>query len=208
MGTKVEVHVGKHGESEIEDFNILQGELKSLSTARYTGLKNNIVKEGFRFPMFVWFDSKKLMWTMDGTQRKRTLIKMRSEGFEIPKIPWVEILADNRKHAIRLILLATSRFGDVDPQGLHQLMEEGGVAIADITSELIALPDLDHHEFAQEYYNVEPPWDTDIALVDNVDPKLDGLMAFVKVKCPAKKKDQVVELIREAVKKLKGVDLV
>jgi len=99
------------------DFKLLvelQEDFKKSTPESIESLKNSILQEGFRFPKFVWLNDDKT-YILDGHQTKKALEELAYEGYDIPEIPIVPIPADNRDHAISLLFILNSRFGDVDP---------------------------------------------------------------------------------------------
>lgn len=102
----------------LENILDFQGELKSLSTTNYEKLKKQIVEQGFSAPIFVWKNDGKY-YCLDGTQRRAVCTKLKEQGYKIPDLPCVEILAKTKLEAKKKLLSYVSQYGKVDPQGLY-----------------------------------------------------------------------------------------
>ena len=94
---------------------ILQGDLKTLSQENLTKLCNSIKRYKFFAPAFVWKSGDDL-WILDATQRYHALEQLEKEGYEIPKIPYIEIEAKDRKDAAEKLLQITSRYGTINEE--------------------------------------------------------------------------------------------
>ena len=92
------------------DFVELQGDLKTLPSENLEKLKNSILGYGIRFPFFIWV-SEDVKYIVDAHQRKKVLAIFEKEGYTIPGIPYITIIAKNRKEAGALLLQANSRYG-------------------------------------------------------------------------------------------------
>lgn len=115
----------------LDELKVFQGKLKKLSEDSYERLKNSIIKLGFSFPVFVWKD-KKNNWIIDATQRITALIRMRDEGWIIPKLPVVYVTAKSKKEAAEKVLAATSLYGEVTQDGLYSFMKDFGINLNDM----------------------------------------------------------------------------
>lgn len=107
----------------LEKLVIIQNNLKELSTENYEMLKNEILNDGFKFPIEAWKDNG-VYKIINGTHRKKVLDQLKKEGHKIPKIPVSIIHADNLQDAIKSILSSTSSYAKIDSQGLYELMSE------------------------------------------------------------------------------------
>ncbi len=87
--------------------------LKEAKDRDVTKLKNSIVNDGFRFPMFIWADHK---FVIDGAGRDKALLELEAEGYQIEDVPVVEIEAENKREAKMLALQASSKYGDITEQ--------------------------------------------------------------------------------------------
>jgi len=108
------------GYLDFHSLNDLQGDLKILSRSNLAKLKRSILKDGFDYPFFVWIENKgtkkEKYFIHDGHQRKRVLIELENDGYEIPKVPYIEIEAADRKEAVRKLLQVNSRYGEYNPE--------------------------------------------------------------------------------------------
>lgn len=135
----------------IDRLKPLQGNLKDLSKENYTKLKNEILTEGFDAPFFVWIDSNEDHWLLDGHQRLRTLSEMRTEGFEIPELPMVPVLATDEKEARRKLLGLASQYGEVTSQGLYEFLSASDIAFDEMESRY-RFPEIENEDFKDEFY--------------------------------------------------------
>ncbi len=99
---------------DISLLNALQGELKTLSDENYQKLRNEILDTGFAFSPHVWRDKNGKLWIVDGHMRTAALLKMKAEGFHIPKIPIVEVKAKSLNEAKVRVLQGISQYGDMN----------------------------------------------------------------------------------------------
>lgn len=101
-----------------------QGGLKTLTEEGYQKLKKRILSNGFCFPFFTWADGEH-NYILDGHQRKKTLLRMKLEGFDIPgEFPVVFIEAEDEKQAREILLSAESRFAKIEGEGLLEFVDE------------------------------------------------------------------------------------
>ncbi len=133
--------------SELQNF---QGNLKELKESEFKKLKKSIDKYGFRFPVFVWNK-----FILDGHQRVFTVTKMIQDGYQIGKIPIVEIEADSEKEAKQLVLLVSSRYGHVTDEGLYEFISMNELDWEELKTE-IDLPEIDLAKFEKGYLTDEP----------------------------------------------------
>ena len=117
---------------------ILQGNLKTLSEENLTKLCNSIKRYKFFAPAFVWKSGDDL-WILDATQRYHALEQLEKEGYEIPKIPYIEIEAKDRKDAAEKLLQITSRYGTINEE--TTFFEDFDIDLSFIND--IEIPELD-----------------------------------------------------------------
>ena len=103
----------------IEEF---QGELKNRSKDDIRKLKGLIVKYGFSDCFSIWQNEGR-NWTMDGHGRKKALLELRNEGYEIPPLPADLIFAKNETEAKQKLLAINSKFGNITQRGLESFIE-------------------------------------------------------------------------------------
>lgn len=159
MSEKIEIACEGAAMVDIGDLNEFQDDLKELTEDGYQKLREEILKTGFAFPISTWRDAKKKLWIVGGHQRKRTLERLKSEGFKIPKLPIVFIQAANAKEAKRRVIQDVAQYGKINSQGLYDFMESAKLGYEDIYSSF-KLPDFDMEAFETEFFaenNPAPP---------------------------------------------------
>lgn len=87
----------------------LQGDLKTLPKNELKKLKTNIAQE-FTFPFYVWIN-KGRKYIEDGHQRQKALQSLEKDGYKIPELPYIEIVAKNKKEAVIKLLQLNSQYG-------------------------------------------------------------------------------------------------
>lgn len=131
--------------NQLKDF---QGNLKELRESEYNKLKNSIIKNGFRIPVFVWNNN-----LLDGHQRIFTIKKMCENGYELKeKIPVIEIEAKDKKEAKELLLLINSRYAKITNEGLYEYLETNELNFDNLKLEL-DLPEIDLDDFNANFYD-------------------------------------------------------
>lgn len=95
-----------------------------------TNLKNAIIKNGFSFPVFLWYGHN---YVIDGTGRRKAVEELTKEGYDIPEIPYVEVEADTIEDARQKVLEASSSFGEITKKSLTDFMD-GDVIMVDWTT--------------------------------------------------------------------------
>jgi len=151
---EIKINCESNNYFELDSFNDLQGNLKSLSDENFDKLKKSIVERGFAFPYFAWRDSKKKLWILDAHQRTKVLKHLRDvENYIIPKLPTVLIKAQDKREAKELLLIANSRYGVITREGLQEFISEINYEI-DLTylNDILDFPDIDlDNGFNSEY---------------------------------------------------------
>lgn len=139
----------------IDQLEPFQGNLKELSKANYEKLKKEILELGFSEPVSVWpYNGKFLLF--NGHQRVRTLQTMKTEGFDIPKIPVSFVDAKDVKEAKKKILALTSQYGEMTSQGLYEFMNDAELTMTDVKNSF-RFPEIDFEKFNREFSDVAPP---------------------------------------------------
>lgn len=145
---------------EVDELTEFQGELKSLDVIDYEKLKNEILTNGFSFPVAVW-RSEGQNFILDGHQRIRTIRQMIEEGHLCPALPVVVVEADSRQQAKHKLLAAASQYGQVQDQGLYEFVADAQIS-ADALVESFRLPEIDMPKFIAEHF-------VDLTAVDPAD---------------------------------------
>lgn len=125
---------------EMQDF---QGELKELSEDAKEKLKNSIVNMGFRIPIFMWKNK-----ILDGHQRIEAITSLMEEGYTLKnnELPYIEILAKDQKEAKEMLLLISSRYGDITEEGVIQFITNAGIDYEEL-KQMIDLPEISDELF-------------------------------------------------------------
>jgi len=135
---------------DLDMFKEFQGDLKTLSDQNFKKLKKSILKYGFSFPMFVWQHEDK-NYIIDAHQRKKTLLKLRKEGYNIPPLPTVFINAKDRVEAKEKLLQLNSSYGEITKDGLYDFLDEPGMDFLEFKDDF-ELPEIDMLEFENKYF--------------------------------------------------------
>lgn len=134
----------------LDELTELQGNLKDLIEENYIKIRNSIIEYGFSFPIFFWQDTNGTKYIIDAHQRKRTLTKMREEGFTIPPLPAVEIFAKDKIEAKKKLLLLNSRYGKITREGYDEFIDDPDSQIieSDMT-DLLEIPEIEIYADAE-----------------------------------------------------------
>ena len=136
----------------IHEIELIQKDLKDLSQTNYEKLRGSILKFGFVAPLFIW--NKKCL---DGTQRIRTLLKMETEGYDLPALfPAVDIKAEDEKAAKRVILSVSSQYGKISDQSLYEYISDIDLSFEELDS-TFDFSDIDFDKFEKNYFLDEVP---------------------------------------------------
>ena len=127
---------------------------KDLSDEAYTKARQSIINLGFSFPIPFWEDKDGTKYILDGHQRKRVLMKLRSEeGFEVPPLPAVRVFAEDRKEAKKKLLAQESSYGTITEEGLYEFINEEGFELDE--GELDTFVEIEEFTFEQEAAQTE-----------------------------------------------------
>lgn len=111
---------------KVKDIQQIQGSLVIRSAEDIDKLYSQMLSEGFKFPVFLWFPSENerietkkgvveisadVPYSIDGNGRYTTLL---AKGKGELEIPYIEIKAKNYKNAKKLIGLAKSQYGKMN----------------------------------------------------------------------------------------------
>jgi len=150
-GTKRIIEVTCDGKGRLrrvplEKLQRFQGALKSLGEDQYRKLKDSIAKHGFFVPVFVWRNK-----ILDGHQR---LLVIEKEQWAVRDgVPVVDIEAETESDAAEKLLLISSTYGKIEPQGLYDFTELHDIPLT--VSDLPDLPDFDLEGFKNAFYEEE-----------------------------------------------------
>lgn len=163
-----------------------QKDLKSLSKENYEKLRKSILKHGITMPIHVWENDNKF-FILDGHQRKFTLEAMEKEGFEIPLLPIVRVVAHSHKDANAVLLTMVSQYGKVDPDGLYHFMIDNefdpGVIASDFDIRDIDLPSFNAEFFLDNVGSSEEESSSDKAIEEKEYSEKEEVATF-QHECP------------------------
>lgn len=148
-----QVIVSCHGAdvAPLSAFQIIQGELKSLPPAHYEALKDEIITEGFSFPLNIWEDEQGKLNLLDGTQRVIVLTRMKEEGWEIPLLPFCFVDASSLEHAKTKLLAAASQYGVTNEFGLVKFLQDVKIDPIKLASNF-PLPKINMPKFIETHF--------------------------------------------------------
>ncbi len=126
----------------------IQGEkFKELSKESYLKLKHSLKQNKFVAPFAIWQDTDGKQYTLDGVHRCKVLLDLENEGVEIPvMLPANFIDAHDRKEAAKLLLVYSSAYASVTPEGLYEFLHIEGLDFDELKLE-IDISDLDMEKF-------------------------------------------------------------
>ena len=161
MKKEIRIAYGELVHLELDDIHILQGELVELSDEEYVKLARNIIETDFAFAPHVWLDPADDKYKLvDGTQRKKVMTKLRDEdGYKIPKIPCVPVLAPTYKAACERVLQGRSQFGKMTDQGLYEFIHSNGLEIDRIVKNY-TFPEFSLPNFSDYFFGGGPSGNT------------------------------------------------
>lgn len=160
MPTKIQVTCKTSLNIPLDELHEIQGELKEMTEESYLKFRRLIEKRGIWFASHVWKEplGKKdgknaFRWCIvDGTGRRRALLKIRADGCKIPPVPCVEIEAKNLKDAKAAVLASSSQFHNATPQGLYEFITDAGLTVDDLAEYEVS--GIDHDKFLVEFFDV------------------------------------------------------
>lgn len=112
-----------------EELKQFQGELKKINKLQLEKLKENILREGFIAPIFIWNNN-----ILDGHHRLKALYSLFEEGHEIEggEIPVVEIKAKNKTQAGKFVLSYNTQYAKMTEEGLKDFIKDFDLNIEDL----------------------------------------------------------------------------
>jgi len=116
----------------------LQGDFRFTTDEKLEKLAKRIEEQGFKYVFQVYEDSDGTMYIIDGHHRQKALSLLKTQGCEIPKVPYVLIQAKDKKAAIEELLFVNSQFSKINAD--TTLFEEFGIDLDDLDFEI---PELD-----------------------------------------------------------------
>lgn len=152
LGKEVAIRCTGAAVISINQLTDFQGKLKKLSEESYIRLKQSILSLGFSFPVIAWKYRNKT-FILDAHQRVATLRRMQTEGYSIPELPVVWVEAKDQQEAARKLLAATSQYGEIKVDGLHDFMKEYKLEMPDLENSF-KFPEVDFESFRLTYFHV------------------------------------------------------
>lgn len=132
-----EIKIRCKGSEEItlDELIIIQGDLKDLSEENYLRMKDQMIELGFIAPFFIWKNGEDKC-LIDGTQRCSALRAMQEvEDIILPKsYPMIEIEADDKQQAMRMILAISSNYGEMTTLSLEGFLLDAEITLEDAES--------------------------------------------------------------------------
>jgi len=121
-----------------------QGDLKKITPENMQKLKNNIIKNNFSAPIFIWKKSdKSKAYILDGHSRVKALLELQKEGYKIPaKLPIDYIKAINKKEAKEKLLGIASQYGIITEAGLMDFIDEADLDVDSLLN-TVEIPNVD-----------------------------------------------------------------
>lgn len=160
------------GYCDIDDMCDFQGDLKTLSKENYLKFKNELLELGFSEPISVWRSPDEKIYILNGHQRRRTLLNMRSEGILIPPVPINFVDADDIKQAKKKVLALTSQWGEMTSDSLLDFCEKNDLEIKSILDEFRFpelekdLENINKFNLNDDEFDPQVKFETDIKLGD------------------------------------------
>lgn len=137
--SKIKVHnLSKLPCIDFDMLEELQGDFKFTTDQKLEKLAKRIEEQGFKYVFQVYEDADGTMYIIDGHHRKKALTLLKSQGAEIPKVPYILIQAKDKKAAIEELLFVNSQFSKINPE--TTLFEEFGIDLDDLDFEI---PEMD-----------------------------------------------------------------
>lgn len=93
--------------------------LKEKKNRDVGDLKLSILKHGFKIPLVIWEQGN---YITDGAGRVLALEMLEYEGYTIPDIPYVPILAKSKKNAKELTLAISSQYGNITEESFKEFV--------------------------------------------------------------------------------------
>ena len=151
MSKEIKISCSIQDRVSIDDLVPTQKNLKSLSKENFEKLRKSIIKNGFFFPIGIW-DHDGVLKLLDGHQRLLTLKELRNEGYIIPLVPVFRVYASDEKQARDMLFHSVSQYGQVEKQGLYELMIDWEMGIDDLGSFELPISSLDQDSFNLEFF--------------------------------------------------------
>jgi hypothetical protein len=140
---------------DVGAFTPLQGNLKTKTEDQLRKLKNQIIRYGFSFPLYVCKVGSN-NFTMDGHGRDIVTHRLKEEGYRFMKpggetgyfLPVVYVFAKDKVEAKEKLLALNSSYGTISDEGLEEFLNEKNfeIYLPEIKDDL-ELPGLDLNKY-------------------------------------------------------------
>ena len=146
---KIEITVKGTSFLKLKLFENFQGNLKEISEDALEKLKNNILRNGFCAPIFVWSGKK---FILDGHQRILAVKSLIEAGYilENNELPYIEIQAKNETQAAELVLSYNSQYGGGAEDGLKEFKDKFELDLTELQDTINISVDLDVVNLTEE----------------------------------------------------------
>lgn len=115
------------------ELKTFQGNLKSFAKASKEKLKKNIINNGWIAPVFLWNGNE----ILDGHGRIEALKELVEEGYSIDDIPVVDIKAQNKCEAAKMLLSINSQYQKITNEGMFEFSLANNIGLSDIENIII-----------------------------------------------------------------------
>jgi hypothetical protein len=131
---------------------IQQDDFKEWTSEAKARLKKSILDNSFTQPFYVWHQpGTGVLYCLDGRHRTIILEELSNEGTDIPELlPATYIHCENKKEAANLVLIYSSIYARVSPEGMFDFMNAYELNFDDLKL-TIDLPDFDIIAFESLY---------------------------------------------------------
>jgi len=124
----------------IDDLVAFQGELKRIRPASLERLKNQIKKNHFFAPVYVWTsrpDRGGRTYILDGHQRIKALQALEEDGHSIPAaLPVLQVKAKSKNDAKGKLLALSSQYAKTTKRGLEKFLDDSTLEIELLAGEI------------------------------------------------------------------------
>lgn len=141
----ISIKCGGEVNVKLEELNVFQGNLKSITSEQFNKLKQSLIKDGLPIAFHIWIDSKYKKWILDGTHRFKAFMALQDEGYFIPPIPCNVVIAKTKKEAAKTVLISNSKYAEMSQESLSDFMIDMELDFNEL--EFLDIPELDIGDF-------------------------------------------------------------
>lgn len=129
----IEVNIKTGYFENYKDLIPLQGDLKQYDSLKgRDALKDSILSEGIIFPTFIW-ENLGIKYIWDGHGRQDVYNELATQGYDIPDLPVVYIIAKNRADAkIKLLKKEQDYRRRINKSGLADFVSDELIKVSDL----------------------------------------------------------------------------